>query len=114
MDVPFFWFATGSFLLTIEFLGLRLRIVFVYFQLEPFYLPLEPFCLQLIFIACNGNVRLRIRKSVVSIKFPPVILGLEMAVPILWARGIFWFFLPEKKTHAHKIPPFRGGGFWVF
>ena len=50
-----------------------------------------------------------IRKSVVSIKFPPVILGAEMAAPILWAPGIFWFFLLEK-PHAHKIPPFRGGG----
>ena len=53
-----------------------------------------------------------VRKSVVSIKFPPVILGPEMAAPILWAPGIFWFFLLEN-PHAHKIPPFRGG-FWVF
>ena len=35
-----------------------------------------------------------------------------MAAPILWAPGIFWFFLLEN-PHAHKIPPFRGG-FWVF
>ena len=48
------------------------------------------------------------RKSVVSIKFPPVILGAEMAAPILWAPGIFWFFLLEN-PHAHKILPFRGG-----
>ena len=27
--------------------------------------------------------------------FSPAILGLEMAVPILWAPGIFWFFLLE-------------------
>ena len=52
------------------------------------------------------------RKSVVSIKFPPVILGPEMAAPILWAPGIFGFFLLDN-PHAHKIPPFRGG-FWVF
>ena len=45
-----------------------------------------------------------------SIKFPPVILGPEMAGPILWAPGIFGFFLPEN-PHAQKIPPFRGG--WV-
>ena len=32
-----------------------------------------------------------------------------MAAPILWAPGIFWFFLLEN-PHAHKIPPFRGGG----
>ena len=47
-----------------------------------------------------------------SIKFPPVILGPEMAAPILWAPGIFWFFLQEN-PHAHKIPPFRGGC-WIF
>ena len=50
-----------------------------------------------------------LRKSVVSIKFLPVILGSEMAAPILWVPGIFWFFLLEI-PHAHKIPPFRGGG----
>ena len=55
------------------------------------------------------------RKSVMSIKFPPVILGPEMAAPILWAPGILGFFLLEN-PHAHKIPPFRGegGGCWVF
>ena len=36
-----------------------------------------------------------------------------MAAPILWAPGIFRFFLLEN-PRAHKIPPFRGGGFWVF
>ena len=45
----------------------------------------------------------------VSIKFPTAILGPEMAAPILWAAGIFWSFLLEN-PHAHKIPPFRGGG----
>ena len=44
-----------------------------------------------------------------SIKFLPVILGPEMAAPILWAPGIFGLFLLEN-PHAHKIPPFRGGG----
>ena len=48
------------------------------------------------------------RKSVMPIKFPPAILGPEMAAPILWAPGIFWFFLLEN-PHAHKIPPFRRG-----
>ena len=48
------------------------------------------------------------KKSVISIKFPPVILGPEMAAPILWAPGIFWFFLLEN-PHAHKIHRFRGG-----
>ena len=40
--------------------------------------------------------------------FPPVIPGPEMAAPILWAPGIFWFFLLDN-PHAHKIPLFRGG-----
>ena len=31
-----------------------------------------------------------------------------MAAPILWAPGIFWFFLLEKPD-APKIPPFSGG-----
>ena len=48
-----------------------------------------------------------------STKFPPVILGPEMAAPILWAPGIFWFFLLEN-PHAHKIPPLRGGGVGFF
>ena len=44
-----------------------------------------------------------------------VILGPEMAAPILWAPGISGFFLLEKfNPHAHKIPPFRGGGSWFF
>ena len=47
-----------------------------------------------------------------SIKFPPVILGPEMAAPILWAPGILGLCLLEN-PHAHKIPPFRGGS-WVF
>ena len=50
----------------------------------------------------------KIRKSVMSIKFPPAILGPEMAAPILWAPGTFWFFLLEN-PNAHKIPPVRGG-----
>ena len=44
-----------------------------------------------------------------SIKFLPAILGPEMAAPILWAPGIFWFFLLEN-PRAHKIPPVMGGG----
>ena len=54
------------------------------------------------------------RKSLRSVIFPPVILGPEMAAPIEWAPGIFWFFLLEN-PHAHKISLFRGGGvvgFW--
>ena len=44
-----------------------------------------------------------------SFIFPPTILGLEMAAPILWAPGIFWLFLLEK-PRAHKIPRLKGGG----
>ena len=47
-----------------------------------------------------------------SVIFPPAILGQEMAAPILRAPCIFWFFLLEN-PHAHKIPPFRGGGVGV-
>ena len=36
-----------------------------------------------------------------------------MAAPILWAPGTIAFFLQEK-THAHKIPRFRGGYFGFF
>ena len=35
--------------------------------------------------------------------------GPEMGAPILWAPGIFAFFLQEN-LHVHKIPRFRGGG----
>ena len=44
-----------------------------------------------------------------SINYPPAIFGPEMAPPILWAPGILCFLLLEN-PHAHKIPPFRGGG----
>ena len=44
-------------------------------------------------------------KNVMSIKFLSAILGPEMAAPILWAPGIFGFFLLEN-PHAHKIPSF--------
>ena len=46
--------------------------------------------------------------SLRPIIFLPAILGPEMAAPILWVPGIFWFFLLEK-PHTHKIPRFRGG-----
>ena len=35
-----------------------------------------------------------------------------MDARILWAAGIFWFFLLEN-PHAHKIPHFTEGGSWV-
>ena len=53
-----------------------------------------------------------IRKILVSVKFLSAILGPEMAAPILWTSGKMRSFC--RKTHVHKIPPFRGGGlFWV-
>ena len=53
------------------------------------------------------------RKSSCPYKCLPAILGLEMAAPLLWAPGIFAFFLQEN-PHAHKIRRCRGGilGFW--
>ena len=48
-------------------------------------------------------------KNLMSVIFPPAIPGPEMAAPTFWAPGIFWFLLLEN-PHAHKIPPFRGGG----
>ena len=48
-----------------------------------------------------------------SIQFPSVILGPEMAEPILWAPGIFGFFVLES-PHAHKIPPCIPGGVGFF
>ena len=44
-----------------------------------------------------------------SVKFVSVILGPEMAAPILWTPGKMRSFC--RKTHVHKIPRF-GGGFW--
>ena len=61
-------------------------------------------------IAGLPEIRAHYQKSVMSTKFPPVILGPEMAVPILWAPGILGFFLLEN-PHAHKIPPFGCWGF---
>ena len=49
-----------------------------------------------------------LRKILVSAKFVSEILGPEMGAPILWAAGIFAFFLQEN-LHVHKIPRFRGG-----
>ena len=43
-----------------------------------------------------------------SIKFPPVILGPEMAAALLWAPGIFWLLL--ENPHAHNILLLGEGG----
>ena len=48
----------------------------------------------------------KIRKSVMSIKFPPAILGPEMAALGAWH---FLVLFAGKTPHAHKIPPFSGG-----
>ena len=53
------------------------------------------------------------RKKLTPVIFPPAILAPEMAVPNLWAPGISWFFLLEiENPHTHKIPHFRGGGYF--
>ena len=61
-------------------------------------------CLRLL-----ASEKSSIRTIVASIIFPPAILGPEMAAPILWAPGIFWFFLLEN-PHAHKFLVLGGGG----
>ena len=56
-----------------------------------------------------------IRNSLMSVIFPPAILGRK------WPHrfdgrlgpGIVWSFLQEN-LHAHKIHPFRGGGYLGF
>ena len=55
----------------------------------------------------------KIRKILVSVKFVSAILGPEMAAPILWTTGKNALFLQEK-TYVHKIPRFRGGGYFGF
>ena len=49
------------------------------------------------------------RKSLMSVFFPPAILGPDMATPILWAPGIFWLCLQEN-LHDYRSPCFKGGG----
>ena len=52
------------------------------------------------------------QKFLMSVNDSPAILGPEMAAPISWVPGTFG--LLQENLHAHKIPPFRGGGvFWV-
>ena len=52
------------------------------------------------------------RKILVSVKFVSAILGPEMAAPILWTPGKMRSFC--RKTCVHKIPRFRGGGYFGF
>ena len=53
-----------------------------------------------------------VRKILVSVKFLSAILGPEMAAPILWAPGKMRSFC--RKNYVHKIPRFRGGGYFGF
>ena len=48
-----------------------------------------------------------------SVKFVSAILGPEMAARILWAPGQKCV-LSAGKTYVHKIPRFRGGGYFGF
>ena len=52
------------------------------------------------------------KKKLMFVVFLPAVLGPEMAVPILWAPGIFGFSLLGS-SHAHKIACFRGGCFYL-
>ena len=54
----------------------------------------------------------KFRKILVSVKYVSVILGPEMAAPILWTPGKIRPFC--RKSHVHKIPRFRGGGYFGF
>ena len=47
------------------------------------------------------------------VKFLSAILGPEMGASILWTPGKMRSFC-RKKTHVHKIPHFRGGGYFGF
>ena len=53
-----------------------------------------------------------LRKILVSVKFVSASLGPEMAAPILWTPGKMRPFC--RKNHVHKIPRFRGGGYFGF
>ena len=64
------------------------------------------FCVVWEHTVCQSTFKHQKKRDVHKIS--PVTLGPEMAAPILWAPGIFWFFLLEN-PHAHKIPPFKGG-----
>ena len=55
-------------------------------------------------------IRLFRKKNVMSIRFLPAIPGPEMAAPILWTPGIFWFFLLENPHAAMPIKFLLLGG----
>ena len=75
-----------------------------FFPRRKIYLKPWVFCLK----GCFGKGGGGQKKPYVRTIFPSAILGPEMAAPILWAPGSFWFFLLET-PHAHKIPRFRQG-----
>ena len=47
-----------------------------------------------------------------SVNFLSAILGAEMAAPVLWTPGKMRPFC--RKNNVHKIPRFRGGGYFGF
>ena len=51
-----------------------------------------------------------VRRSVMSIKFPPAILGRRWLRQFYGRLAFFGCFCWQKPPHAHKIPPFGGGG----
>ena len=64
-------------------------------------------------VLSSGFAHEKVRKILVSVIFPPAILGPKTAAPILWAPGIFFGFFLLENPRAHKIPRFRGGS-WIF
>ena len=59
-----------------------------------------------------SHTQVSIRKILVSVKVMSAILGPEMAAPVLWTPGKMLSFC--RKTYVHKIPRFRGGGYFGF
>ena len=59
---------------------------------------------------CRGFAKSEKKKKKPNLMpLPPVILGPEMAAPILWTPGIFWFFLLEIPMPI-KFVVLGGGG----
>ena len=63
-----------------------------------------------VMVCIENGFRIKSTKNLMPVTFPPAILGPEMAAPILWAPGIFGFFLLENPMPI-KFLFFGGGGF---
>ena len=85
--------------------SLKFRPLFVPFSLSPLRRRGH-----ILFVANPLPPTPFLRKSVMSIKVPPVILGPEMAAPILWAPGIFCSFCWKTPTPIKFLLLGGGGG----